>query len=194
MSLRATLERCSLALCMFALAAAVAGQGAADAAQDDKISVKAIAEVAVKIAQSGRETSHLQQADRVVPGDEVIYTVEIRSTTAMVQPPPTVDYPIPEHMRYVADSAVGAGAVVSYSLDGGRTFARPEELFVTGEDGKKRPACVENQLDGETEGRAGILVKLGHALAGTLAAEARKQVGAAKPEHRTVIDADVHQH
>jgi hypothetical protein len=144
MFLRATLERCSLALCVFVLAAAVAGQGAADAAQNDKISVRAIAEVAVKISQSGRETPRLQPADRVVPGDEVIYTLEIRSTTAMVQPPPTVDYPVPEHMRYVADSAVGAGAVVSYSIDGGRTFARPEELFVTGEDGKKRPATAED--------------------------------------------------
>jgi hypothetical protein len=39
---------------------------------------------------------------------------------------------------------VGAGAVVSYSIDGGRTFARPEELFVTGEDDKKRPAAAED--------------------------------------------------
>jgi hypothetical protein len=144
MSLRATIERCSLALCMFALAAVVAGQSAADAAEDDKISVKAIAEVAVKISQGGRESLHLQPADRVVPGDEVIYTLEIRSTTAMAQPPPTVDYPVPEHMRYVADSAVGAGAVVSYSIDGGHAFARPEELFVAGEDGKKRPATAED--------------------------------------------------
>jgi hypothetical protein len=144
MSLRATLQRCSSALCVVALAAAVVGQGAADAAQDDKISVKAIAEVAVKISQGGRDTPRLQPADRVVPGDEVIYTLEIRSLTAMAQPPPTVDYPIPEHMRYVADSAVGAGAVVSYSIDGGRSFARPEELFVASEDGQKRPATAED--------------------------------------------------
>jgi hypothetical protein len=144
MSLRAILKRSGLALCMYALAAAVAGQGAADGAREDKISVKAIAEVAVKISQSGREAQRLQPADRVVPGDEVIYTLEIRSTTAMAQPPPIVDYPVPEHMRYVADSAVGAGAWVSYSIDGGRTFARPEELFVTGEDGKKWPATAED--------------------------------------------------
>jgi hypothetical protein len=144
MSLRAPLERCSLALCVFALATAAAGQGAAAAPPDKKISVKAIAEVAVKISEGGRQTVHLQPADRVVPGDEVIYTLEIRNTTAMVRPPPTVDYPIPEHMRYVADSAVGAGALVGYSIDGGRTFGRPEELFVTGEDGKKRPAAAED--------------------------------------------------
>ena len=165
MSLRATLERCSLALCMVALAAAAAGQDAADAVHDDKISVKAIAEVAVKSSEGGRETLHLEPADRVVPGDEVIYTLEIRNTTAMVRPPPTVDYPIPEHMRYIADSAVGAGAVVSYSIDGGRTFARPEELFVTGEDDKKRPAAAEDYTH--------IRWRLKHILKGNSVAYAR---------------------
>lgn len=170
MSPRATLERCCLALCAFALAAAAAGQGAAgqgaaDAAYDDRISVKAIAEVAVKISRSGRQTEQLQPADRVVPGDEVIYTLEIRSTIAMVQPPPTIDYPVPEHMRYVADSAVGAGALVSYSIDGGRSFARPEELFVTGEDGKKRPATAEDYTH--------IRWRLKHTLKGNAVAFAR---------------------
>ena len=165
MSLRATLERCSLALCMCALAAAAVGERAAEAAQNNKISVKAIAEVAVKISQGGRESLRLQPADRVVPGDEVIYTLEIRSTTGMVQPPPTVDYPIPEHMRYAADSAVGAGAVVSYSIDGGRTFGRPEELFLTGEDGKKRPATAEDYTH--------IRWRLKHTLKGNSVAFAR---------------------
>jgi uncharacterized repeat protein (TIGR01451 family) len=137
MTLRATLKRCSLALCVLALAAAAA-------TQNDRITVKAIAEIAVKITESGREGQRLQPADRVVPGDEVIYTLEIRNTSAMAQPPPTVDYPIPEHMRYVADSAVGAGAVVSYSTDGGHSFARPEELFVTGKESQKRPATAED--------------------------------------------------
>jgi hypothetical protein len=144
MSLRATLKHCSSALYVFVLAAALVRPGAADALQDDKIAVKAIAEVAVKTSLDGREGQHMQAADRVVPGDEVIYRLLIRNTTAIAQPPPTVDYPIPEHMRYVADSAVGAGATVSYSVDGGRSFARPEELFMTAEDGQKRPATAED--------------------------------------------------
>ena len=64
------------------------------------------------------------------PGDEVFYTLEIRNTGSRQLPPPTVDFAIPEHMRYIADSAVGAGAEVSYSVDGGRTFDRPENLTV----------------------------------------------------------------
>jgi hypothetical protein len=160
-----------LAPSLFALAAAatatvaMAAQGPPGATRDAKISVKAIAEVAVQTSQGGRETVHLQPADRVVPGDEVIYTVEIRSTIATAQPPPTVDYPIPEHMRYVADSAVGAGAVVSYSVDGGHTFARPEELYVTEPDGKKRPAMAEDYTH--------IRWRLKHTLAGNSVAFAR---------------------
>jgi hypothetical protein len=165
MSLRATLKRCSLALCVCGLAAAAADRGAADTGQNARISVRAIAEVAVKMSEGGRETPRLQPADRVVPGDEVIYTLEIRSTSALAQPPPTVDYPVPEHMRYVADSAVGAGAVVRYSIDGGRSFARPEELFVAGEDGNKRPAAAEDYTH--------IRWRLKHILKGNSVAYAR---------------------
>jgi uncharacterized repeat protein (TIGR01451 family) len=76
----------------------------------------------------------------VVPGDQVIYTVEIRNTGAEAVLAPSVAYAIPEHMRYVADSAVGPGAEVSYSIDGGRTFDRPENLKVAGPAGQLRPA------------------------------------------------------
>ena len=53
---------------------------------------------------------------------------------------PSVVYPIPEHMRYVADSAIGPGAEVSYSIDGGRSFDQPENLKVAGPAGAPRPA------------------------------------------------------
>jgi uncharacterized repeat protein (TIGR01451 family) len=85
----------------------------------------------VKATAAVRQGQELVPADRVVPGDEVFYTLEIRNIGTRPLPPPTVDFPIPEHMRYVANSAVGAGAEVSYSVDGGRTFDRPENLSVT---------------------------------------------------------------
>jgi hypothetical protein len=139
MFLRATLERCSVALCWCVLAASAASQEAGGAAHDDKISVTLIAEVAG--AQAGHR---LEPADRVVPGNQIVYTLEIRNTTALARPPPTVDYPVPEHTRYVADSATGAGADVTFSVDGGATFARPENLFVIGTNGDKRPAAADD--------------------------------------------------
>src|SRR5580692_3762569 len=94
----------------------------ADTARSTALEVKATAAV--------RQNLELIPADRVVPGDEVFYTLEIRNTGSTPLPPPTVDFAIPEHMRYVANSAVGAGAEVSYSIDGGHTFDRPENLAV----------------------------------------------------------------
>jgi hypothetical protein len=43
-------------------------------------------------------------------------------------------------MRYIANSAVGAGAEVSYSIDGGHSFDRPENLLVAAGGGELRPA------------------------------------------------------
>jgi uncharacterized repeat protein (TIGR01451 family) len=97
--------------------------------------------IEVKATAAVRQDHELVPADRVVPGDEVFYTLEIRNTGSTPLPPPTVDFAIPEHMRYIANSAVGAGAEVSYSIDGGRTFDRPENLMVGG-GGSLHPATV----------------------------------------------------
>jgi uncharacterized repeat protein (TIGR01451 family) len=116
------------ALCGLLLACLASPLCVADSARPATLEVKATAAV--------RQDHALVPADRVVPGDEVFYTLEIRNTGSRPLPPPTVDFAIPEHMRYIANSAVGAGADVSYSIDGGRTFDRPENLSIVaaGED------------------------------------------------------------
>jgi len=124
-----------LALC---LASAAIGQATSAA-----IKMKMIAEVEIKVSEEGRDIIKLAPADRVVPGDEVIYTVEVRNTGPTAVVAPTLVNPIPAHMRYVADSATGPGAEVSYSADGGHTFDRPENLRVLGPDGQWRPAKPE---------------------------------------------------
>jgi hypothetical protein len=45
-------------------------------------------------------------------------------------------------MRYLDDTAAGPGADISYSIDGGHTFDRPENLKVIGPDGQKHPATA----------------------------------------------------
>jgi uncharacterized repeat protein (TIGR01451 family) len=124
-----------------ALALLLAGIAAAQTTVDP-LSVKAIAEVESKTVDGGRESVKLVSADRVVPGDRVIYTLEVRNTGATALEAPTVVHPIPEHMRYVADSAVGPGAEVSYSIDGGKSFERAENLMVKSADGQSRPATA----------------------------------------------------
>ncbi len=117
-------------------AAGAAGAKASSAA----IALKAVAEVEMRVSSNGREATRLVPADRVAPGDEIFYTLEIRNTGSATVRAPSVVYPVPEHTRYVADSAIGPGAEVSYSIDGGRSFGQPENLKVAGPAGAPRPA------------------------------------------------------
>ena len=111
------------------------------------LEIKAIAEVESRSVEADRTVVKLIPADRVVPGDRVIYTLEVRNTGATALDAPTVIHPVPEHMRYVADSAVGPGAEVSYSVDGGRSFERAENLKVQGPDGSLRRAVAADYTD-----------------------------------------------
>jgi uncharacterized repeat protein (TIGR01451 family) len=111
-------------------------------ANSESIAVKAIAEVESQTVRGGREISKLAPADRVVSGDWVIYTLEVRNTAATTVRAPTVTYPVPEHMSYVAESAVGPATAISYSVDGGRSFDAPENLKVQDTEGQLRPAAA----------------------------------------------------
>ena len=53
-----------------------------------------------------------------------------------------IENAVPEHMIYVADSAMGPGTAITYSLNG-RDFVNQSELTVKDADGKTRPAHTE---------------------------------------------------
>lgn len=91
---------------------------------------------------NGRPATRLLPADHVVPGDLVIYTVQVRNSGSVRVAVPQFTTPIPEHTSYVADSAVAPGADVSYSVDGGQSFDRPQNLRVHGDGGVLRPATA----------------------------------------------------
>ncbi|HEV7612689.1 MAG TPA: hypothetical protein VGO37_12475 [Steroidobacteraceae bacterium] len=127
--------------CCAFLTSLLAGLAAAQLSESP-LEIKLIAEV-----ESASSPRKLVSADRVVPGDRVIYTLEIRNAAPTAMDAPSVTYPIPEHMRYIADSAVGPGAAVSYSIDGGRSFERAENLKVRTPEGRLRPAAAADYTD-----------------------------------------------
>jgi uncharacterized repeat protein (TIGR01451 family) len=111
-------------------------------AAPDPISIKAIAEVEHSSQSQGRETTKLIPADRVVSGDTVIYTLEVRNTAPTSVPRPVVTYAVPEHMTYMPESAVGPGTEVTYSIDAGRSFDAPESLRIQDPGGQARAATA----------------------------------------------------
>jgi len=116
-------------------------------ADANRISIRTIAEVQRKIVVDGKEHVELRPATRVVPGDEVIYTLEVRNAGPLAAVAPAFAIPIPQHMIYVADSAVGPGALVSYSIDGGLSFDKPENLVIHGAQGQSRAAGPADYTD-----------------------------------------------
>jgi hypothetical protein len=99
-------------------------------ARAESLAIKATAEIEIGASVAEQGARHLQAARLVVPGDRLIYTLEARNVSGAVLKAATIDYAIPAHVQYLADTAVGPGSDVSFSVDGGAHFARAERLRI----------------------------------------------------------------
>ncbi|OQX63543.1 MAG: hypothetical protein B5M56_02485 [Desulfococcus sp. 4484_241] len=127
----------SLCLLFSAAPAFAAGKGL--------IELKSVAEVEVKaFNDEGKKVLVRKPAGKVLPGDEVIYTTYYRNIGKKAAENVVITNPVPEHMVYKASSAAGKDARITFSADNGKTFHPEGRLYVTGPDGKKRPANPED--------------------------------------------------
>lgn len=127
---------------MFSAAALLATSGVTLAQQDSiRLEHKAEQWEIVKDAD-GTERRELVEAARVLPGEEVLFTVSYTNVGAQPAEDLTITNPVPDHMDYVDNSASNGSASVTFSVDGGQTFGTPQELSVTGADGEQRMAAA----------------------------------------------------
>jgi uncharacterized repeat protein (TIGR01451 family) len=91
----------------------------------------------------GTQETKRTQAERVVPGDEVIYTIRYQNVGKDPAEAVAITNPVPDHMEFrrVLDE-VPEHAELTFSIDGGATFDVPAELVVTTDEGP-RPALPE---------------------------------------------------
>ena len=89
-----------------------------------------------KVSPSGEKVKEWVKASKVVPGTVIRYVNTLDNSGNKPATKLVVNNPVPENMEYVANSASCQGScVISYSVDGGKTYKQPEELFVgVGED------------------------------------------------------------
>lgn len=100
-------------------------------AQQGRIELKSVVEKEVRVTNdAGEEVVQLVTADKVVPGDVVIYTVTYTNVSDQAVDNVVVTNPINEALTYVDDSAFAPGADVSFSVDGGENFAPLDALTV----------------------------------------------------------------
>lgn len=125
------------------LSLVLAQAGVAWADQGGSIQLQTIAEVELQILNEDGEVEIKRvEAAKVIPGDEVIYTIHYRNAGEHPAEDVVITDAIPEHMSYQAGSASGESTTIRFSVDGGDTYHLPGDLRVKGADGKARPATA----------------------------------------------------
>ena len=129
---------------LLAAAAAILASGTVAAQQRDYIEVETTVqkEVIVETADGQRETT-LVPAEKVVPGERVVYTIRFRNIGDEPAENVVITNPISDSLVFVAGSATSPGARVEFSIDGGQSFAVANELRIS-EDGIERAATAED--------------------------------------------------
>lgn len=104
---------------------------------------KALKRISVAVIDLQGKSSDRSLEAAVVPGDEVIYTINYTNLSKDAAAKVVITNPIPEHMNYKGGSADGANTTIEFSVDG-QHFAAADRLLVTMADGKTRPARAED--------------------------------------------------
>ena len=90
----------------------------------------------------GKQATRLVDLGKVLPGDEVVWTITATNTCSKPADKIVVNNNVPEHMVYVADSAMGTGTEITFTLNG-KDYSKANELVVRDADGKSRPARAD---------------------------------------------------
>ena len=123
-----------------ALAVAAALAFPAEAASPLSITTTIEKEVVVRDANGGAKATTRVPADKVVPGETVVFTYNLTNAGALPTENVVLVAPIPPETTYVDKSAAAAQAALTFSIDKAKSFAAPEKLQVVGADGKRRRA------------------------------------------------------
>jgi uncharacterized repeat protein (TIGR01451 family) len=129
--------------CLIVASLGIGATALAQTGERGCIELKTVAEIEVQeVDERGNAATRLVPAAKVVPGDEVVWTIVASNVCTAPAGDIAITNPVPQHMRYVGDSAFAAGATIEFSLDG-TAFAAPAALTVTEPDGSQRRARAD---------------------------------------------------
>ena len=119
--------RKSLTAVAATLALAAAGSAAAQVTLENTVQ-----KVETFVNEANEPERRLVDADSVVPGDELRYTITFTNNGAEVVDAGSIviTNPIPEETVYLDGTAFGSGTDIQYSLDG-ENFAAADELTIS---------------------------------------------------------------
>lgn len=92
-------------------------------------------------SDNGAKSEQWQAPNNMLPGDKVGYQISFTNTGAEAANSVVIANPIPENTVYVAGSAKGLNTDIEFSVDGGKNYALPAQLFITS-DNEQVPATA----------------------------------------------------
>ena len=135
------IKRIVLLLFMGGMVFAMPSYGFAEGMEMESVAEKE----ATKVDKDGNEYFVYISVDdiSVVPDDIVRFTnAYANKGKEAADAGLTITDAIQKEMAYVEGTAERVNAKVTFSVDGGKSYGNPSELFVTGEDGKRRLALA----------------------------------------------------
>ncbi len=112
-----------------------------------RLNLEMTAQKEVKVQKNGKWTMELLPLEKAAPGDVLLYTITYANRENSPALEAAIVNPLPPGTVYVLDSAVGADAEVTCSIDGGRSYHKPPLMIrVKLPDGKEvdKPALAES--------------------------------------------------
>ena len=107
------------------------------AAEAVELRTQLIAEVRETLNADERPVYRMAPAKQLSQGQVVYYTVRITNPTPVFANNVVVSQMVPANTIYMEGSAAGPGTEVEFSVDGGVSFGRPEDLKL--DDGTRAP-------------------------------------------------------
>ncbi len=119
--------------------------GALAQSSEGKIELTSVAEVEVEIEKENGEIELRRvPAKKILPGNEVIYTITATNVSGVPVGDVVITDPVPEHMKYREGTAIGRGTEIAFSVDQGSSYDVASRLKVVDADGTVRPATPED--------------------------------------------------
>lgn len=116
------------------LALAIVGTSSLSAVADGLTAEQVVERVTVTVDENGNEVRTYALAEEVAPGDEVRYSLAYTNSGDAAADAVSLVMPVPSAVTYIETSATGRADELTFSSDGGKTFATRAALKTSGED------------------------------------------------------------
>jgi len=140
-----TMRRTARGFLLLAVLAIVEVPGSPALAQEQgaRVETSLVAEVLIEPVTASGRPARFAPARVLKEGQQLFYTLRIRNPSTEFARSVVVMQDIPKNTTYVPASAAGPGAIITFSADGGQTYAAGDQLRVTDAAGVSRPALPQ---------------------------------------------------